>query len=350
MAQPITCIRLIRNVGRKCDNMKAVILERTCKANELKTHEVEIPEIKENHVLVKVNAFGINRSEVILRDYEADEDYIELPIVPGIECVGTVVDSLSNEFKVGDKIVSLMGGMGRSFNGSYEEYVLLPIKNVFKIEEKVLEKLSTEKIASIPETYFTAYGSLFESLKLSPEDTLLIRGGTSAAGLTALHLAKALGCEVVSTTRSQGKITKLLSHGADYVLIDDGNISEKILEIYPEGVSKVLELVGPKTINDSFKSLGIHGICCVTGILGDMEYIDKFDPIKYVPNGKYLTSFFSNYPTGEIMDEIFSYVIEKNIKVDIAKVFNSLDDIGKAHELMESNNADGKIIIKLEDL
>lgn len=329
--------------------MKAIVLEKTCEADELEITEIEIPKITPEHVLVKVNAFGINRSEIILREYEADEDYIHLPVVPGIECVGTVIDSMSDEFKVGDKIISLMGGMGRSFNGSYEEYVSLPIKNTFKLNKEICKKLSTEEIAAIPETYFTSYGSLFECLQLSPEDTLLIRGGTSATGLISLSLAKAIGCEVITTSRSNEKIAVLLAHGADYVLIDDGNISKKIKEIYPNGVSKVLELVGPRTMADSLESLSLQGICCVTGILGNIEHIDRFDPIKDIPNGKYLTSFFSNYPTQHIINKIFEYVLEYDLKPPISKVFNSLDDISAAHKLMESNNAQGKIIVKLED-
>ena len=349
MVLPVICILQIHNVGKKCEIMKAIVLEKTCEADELEITEIEIPKITPEHVLVKVNAFGINRSEIILREYEADEDYIHLPVVPGIECVGTVIDSMSDEFKVGDKIISLMGGMGRSFNGSYEEYVSLPIKNTFKLNKEICKKLSTEEIAAIPETYFTSYGSLFECLQLSPEDTLLIRGGTSATGLISLSLAKAIGCEVITTSRSNEKIAVLLAHGADYVLIDDGNISKKIKEIYPNGVSKVLELVGPRTMADSLESLSLQGICCVTGILGNIEHIDGFDPIKDIPNGKYLTSFFSNYPTQDIIDKIFEYVLEYDLKPPIAKVFNSLDDISAAHKLMESNNAQGKIIVKLED-
>lgn len=329
--------------------MKAVVLEKTCTADELKVSEMNIPSIKENHVLVKVNAFGINRSEIILREYEADENYINLPIIPGIECVGTIVDSLNDNYKVGEKVVSLMGGMGRSFNGSYEEYVLLPIKNVFKINENIINTLSTDEIASIPETYFTVYGSLFECLQLTPEDTLLIRGGTSAAGLSALQLAKTLGCTVITTSRNSKKIGLLLENDADYVLIDDGNLSEKIFEIIPEGVNKVLELIGPATINDSLQLLSSNGICCVTGILGNIEYIKEFDPIKDIPNGKYLTSFFSNFPTQKIIDEIFSYILENNVKLNIGKVFTRLEDINDAHKLMESNTAQGKIIVKLED-
>ncbi|MBE6485659.1 MAG: Zn-dependent oxidoreductase [Methanosphaera stadtmanae] len=349
MVLPVICILQIHNVGKKCEIMKAIVLEKTCEADELEITEIEIPKITPEHVLVKVNAFGINRSEIILREYEADEDYIHLPVVPGIECVGTVIDSMSDEFKVGDKIISLMGGMGRSFNGSYEEYVSLPIKNTFKLNKEICKKLSTEEIAAIPETYFTSYGSLFECLQLSPEDTLLIRGGTSATGLISLSLAKAIGCEVITTSRSNEKIAVLLAHGADYVLIDDGNISKKIKEIYPNGVSKVLELVGPRTMADSLESLSLQGICCVTGILGNIEHIDRFDPIKDIPNGKYLTSFFSNYPTQHIINKIFEYVLEYDLKPPISKVFNSLDDISAAHKLMESNNAQGKIIVKLED-
>lgn len=330
--------------------MKAILLEKTCKAKDLKVQNIEYPEIKQDSIIVKINAFGINRSEVILRDYEADEDYINLPIVPGIECVGTVVETQSEKFKVGDKIISLMGGLGRSFNGSYEEFVLLPIKNVFKIPDIILNSFTTEEIAAIPETYFTAYGSLFECLQLNSKDTLLIRGGSSATGLTSLSLAKEIGCNIISTTRKKENITKLLSLGAHYVLIDDEKLSEKIHEIYPEGVDKILELIGPSTINDSLSALSEHGICCVTGVLGNKEYIETFDPIKDIPNGKYLTSFFSNYPTENIIYDIFDYILKFDIKPNISKVFNSLDDVCEAHELMESNLAKGKIIVKLEDL
>ena len=329
--------------------MKAIVLKNTCKADELKVDQIKMPTLKKDSVLVKVNAFGINRSEIILRAYEADEDYIHLPIVPGIECVGTVVESSNDKFNMDDKVIALMGGMGRSFNGSYEEYAVIPMKNVFKIKDEILSRLDLEEIASIPETYFTAYGSLFESLKLNNADTLLIRGGSSATGLTAMNLAKALGCTVISTTRNKRRVSQLLSLGADYVLVDDGNISDKVLDIYPEGIDKILELVGPSTMNDSMKCLCNGGICCITGILGDEEIIKEFNPIKDIPNGKFLSSFFSNYPSQEIIDDIFDFILKYKIKTKISKVFDSLEDMADAHMLMESNNAEGKIIVKLEE-
>lgn len=328
--------------------MKAVLLEKTCAPEDLKVSEIPIPDIKPGWILIKVKSFGINRSEVILREYEADEDYIHLPVVPGIECFGEVIDKSDSEFNNGDYVVSLMGGLGRSFDGSYEEYTLIPIKNTFKVNEETLKELSTEEIGSIPETYFTAYGSLFESLNIQENETLLIRGGTSALGFAATQLAKAKNLTVISTSRKRDKIKSLIDNGADYGLVDDDKIEENLFKICPEGVDKILELIGPKTMNNSMKLLKDGGICCVTGVLGKIEYIDKFDPIKDIPNGKYLSSFFSNYPTQETMDNIFKTITDNNIKIKISEVYNSLEDIPKAHKLMETNKANGKIVFKLD--
>lgn len=321
-------------------NMKAVVLERTCKAEDLKVSKVEIPKVKKDWVLVKVLGFGINRAEVILRDHEADEDYIDLPVIPGIECVGEVVDASNTRFKNGDKIAALMGGMGRSFNGGYAEYALLPDKIVFRIDDNVFGNLTLEEIIAVPETYFTAYGSI-KSLNLNKEDTLLIRGATSTLGLSVMQLAKAIGCKILATSRRKDRFNNLKTNGADECFIDDGNLVDKL------NCDKVLELIGPKTLEDSMKCLNEGGICCVTGILGGIEYIDKFDPIKVIPNDCYLTSFFSNYPTQEIMDNLFDFIVKNNIKPNISKVFTNLEDISKAHALMESNNAQGKIVFML---
>ena len=276
--------------------MKAVVLEKTCKAEDLKVSEIDVPEVEKDKVLVKVKGFGINRSEIILRDHEADEDYITLPRVPGIECIGEIEDPSNSSFEKGDIVACLMGGMGRTFNGSYEEYALIPIKNTFKIQDATLEALSLEEIISIPETYFTAFGSLYECLDLESTDTLFIRGATSALGISAIHLAKATGSRIIATSRNVNGIEKLNNLGIDDAIIDDGEISDKVLEICPEGVEKILDLIGPSHMKDSMKSLGFRGIICVTGILGGEEYIENFDPITDVPNGKYLTGFFSNYP------------------------------------------------------
>ena len=117
----------------------------------------------------------MNPSEQILRLSEIEADYISKPIVPGIECVGKVADASDTNFTVGQKVTALMGGTGRSFNGSYAEYALLPAHHVFAIESE----LPWERLAAVPETYFTAWGSLFECLQLKPADTLrcMVKGG-----------------------------------------------------------------------------------------------------------------------------------------------------------------------------
>lgn len=320
--------------------MKAVVIDKICSAEELRVKDIEIPKVKSGWVLVKIMAFGINRSEIMFRSKEAEATYINLPRVPGIECVGIIEDSSDSHFQKGDRVIALMGGMGRSFDGGYQEYALLPTKNVFYAKTK----LNWVDLGAIPETFFTAYGSLFESLNLESNDSLLVRGGTSATGIAAIQLAKSIGCKVIATTRKKEKIDFLKEIGADFVIIDDGKISKKVKEIYPEGVTKVLELVGINVIDDSMRALAYKGILCLTGILGSKLASGNFDLIKTIPNGCYLTSFFSNYPTQEVIDKIFNHIEKYNIKPVISKVFN-IEEIGKAHLLMESNNANGKIVV-----
>ena len=325
--------------------MRAVVLNKTCTAKELAITDVPVPGVKPGWVLVKVKAFGLNRAEQIMRSYEADTPYIQLPRIPGIECVGEIADPSDSAFRKGERVVALMGGMGRSFDGSYAEYALLPVKNVFTVDLD----LSRTELAAIPETYFTAYGSLFDCLQLSPSDTLLIRGGTSALGLVAIQLAGSIGCTVLATTRKADKLALLRKQGANYALLDDGEtMASQLQAIYPEGVSKVLELVGPATLPQSMRLLAERGIICVTGMLGQKGTIENFDPIKDIPNKVYLSSFFSNYPTQETINKIFMHIRRFALKPPVARVF-SLDDIAQAHLLMESNTANGKIVVVVSE-
>lgn len=322
--------------------MKAVVLSKTCFPEELTVNKVPIPEVKPGWVLIKVKAFGLNRSELMMREYEGNASYIQLPRILGIECVGEIADGSDSALSKGQKVVALMGGMGRSFDGSYAEYTLVPTKNVFTVDSD----LDWTELAAIPETYFTAYGSLFNCLQLSPEDVLFVRGGTSAAGLAAIQLAKSIGATVLVSTRKKNKCDLLISQGADHVLIDNGTLKNQLLSLYPKGVNKVLELIGPATLLESARLLSHHGIVCVTGILGKKGTIDHFYPIKDIPTGVYLTGFSSNYPTQKIMDDIFNRIKIHNLRPIIAKVF-SLTEIGQAHQLMEKNEANGKVVIKL---
>lgn len=322
--------------------MKAVVLERACRAEEMIMKDVPIPEVKPGWVLVKVKAFGINRSEVSLRSYEADQPYIKLPRIPGIECVGEIADTSDSNFKAGQRVVALMGGMGRSFDGSYAEYALLPVSHVFSANTD----LNWTEMAAMPETFFTAYGSLFECLQIQPKEIVLIHAATSALGFAAIQLAKSVGCTVIGTTRKEERLEFLKEIGADFAILDDGTLSKQVKKIFPNGITKVLELVGPSSIEETSKLLKKHGIICSTGQLGGGT-VQGFDVIKSIPNGVYLTSFYSNYPTQEIMDEIFDFIKKHNFKPHISKVF-TLDEISIAHLLIEQNKVNGKIIVLTE--
>jgi len=319
--------------------MKAVVLERTCRAEEMIIKDVPIPEVKPGWVLVEIKAFGINRSEVILRNYEGDKPYIKLPRIPGIECIGEIVDSSDSNFKAGQRVVALMGGMGRSFDGSYAEYALLPISHVFEANTD----LDWTEMAAVPETFFTAYGSLFDCLQIQSKDIILIHAATSALGFAAIQLAKSIGCTVIGTTRKEERLEFLKEIGADFAMLDDGTLSKQVMRVFPNGITKVLELVGEAAIEETSKLLKKHGIICSTGQLGGSSS-KGFDVIKAIPNGVYLSSFYSNYPTQEIIDEIFDHINQYNLKPHISKVF-TLDEIAKAHLLMEQNEANGKIVV-----
>ena len=114
--------------------MKAVLLRGVTEAKDITLTECPIPAVRPGWVLVKVKAFGLNHSEKLLRLSEIRADYIQKPIIPGIECVGKIADPSDSGLAVGQKVVALMGGMGRSFHGSYAEYALLPRRIVFPVE------------------------------------------------------------------------------------------------------------------------------------------------------------------------------------------------------------------------
>ncbi len=319
--------------------MRAIVLNGCCKAEELQVSEIPIPRVRPGWVLVMVHAAGLNHSEALLRMFEADNDYINTPIVPGIECVGEIADASDSDFQKGDRVMALMGGMGRSFNGSYAEYALLPLKNVFRINTD-LDWLS---LAAIPETYYTAYGSLVESLMLSADDCLLVRGATSTVGQAAIQLAKAIGSRVVAACRRESSFERLRSIGADECVVDDGSLAEKT---YVRRPNKILELIGPKTLHDSLLTVSRPGYVCNTGILGNVFTVEHFDPIKYIPNGVFLTGFFSNFPTPKAVNQLMEIIRKGSIRPLYSKVF-TLDEIAEAHVLLERGGAGGKIILKM---
>ena len=316
--------------------MRAVVLTGPTKAEDITLSKVSVPTVRPGWVLVKVRGFGMNHSEQILRLTEIEADYIQKPIIPGIECIGEVADPSDSGLRTGQKVVALMGGMGRSFDGSYAEYALLPASHVFAVDSS----LSWTQLAAVPETYFTAWGSLFQCLHLQPSDTLLVRGGTCALGYAAIQIAKALGCRVIATTHRKEKLPLLA--GADETILDMGGLAGTV-----GPVNKVLGLVGPKTLRDSLRSVTEGGIVCNTGILGGVFILDRFDPIKEIPNGVFLTGFFSNYPTQTVMQNIFDFLDDHDLTPPVGAVYG-FSEIQTACAALDSGAVNGKIVVEVD--
>ncbi|MCR5624046.1 MAG: zinc-binding dehydrogenase [Lachnospiraceae bacterium] len=364
--------------------MKAVVLTQPTKGEDIVISETPIPEVKPGWVLVKVKAFGMNHSEQILREFEIQNSYIQKPIIPGIECVGEIADSSDSGLKKGQKVAALMGGMGRSFNGSYAEYALLPVHHVFPVESK----LSWSEMAAIPETYFTAWGSLIQCLNVTKDDILLVRGATCALGYVAIQIAKAIGCKVIGTTHRESKMKLLEKAGCDEIILDDGSLRGKIdiddgslrgksnsqkkdigtklnsnlsdLQGNPKTtdthinvnemvnkniVTKALELIGIKTVKDTMSIMKQGGIVCNTGVLGKVYEWNHFDPIKDIPNGVCLTGFYSNYPTQRMLQDIFDFMDEHELKPLIGATFE-FEKIREACMALDSGSINGKIVVK----
>lgn len=321
--------------------MKAAVLYRAGGSENLRLEKREIPTPKEGQVLVKIKAFGLNRSEIMTR--KGYSESVHLPRILGIECVGEIVEDPSGVFRKGQKVSACMGGMGRDFDGSYAEFAVLPKSIVSPFESD----LPWEILGALPEMFQTVYGSLHSALKIKKGETILIRGGTSSIGLLAAELAKSEGLTVMSTTRDITKTNLLIENGADEVLIDDGNLSQQISDQHLK-IDKILELVGTSTLKDSLASVVQGGIVCMTGMLSEQWSIKDFAPMDYIPAATFLTIYDSGQMRveGKYFQDFINEIENGNIHPKIKKVFK-LDQIAEAHTFMESNSGGGKIVVVL---
>jgi len=255
-----------------------------------------------------------------------------------------VEDPSDSTFVRGQRVISMMGDLGRAFDGSYAEFALIPTTQVYPVETD----MDWVKFAAIPEMYYTTWGSLVDTLKLQKGETLLIRGATSSVGLASIQITKAMGVSVVATTRNKEKIELLYQFSADIVLIDDDTIVRGFENSIPNSVDKILELVGTTTLQTSFKMLKPGGILCMSGILGGSWELDHFAPMDFIPSGSYFTIFDSQNVSLDSLNAMFAFLKEHQIKPPIAHVF-TLDEIADAHCLMEQNTAIGKIVVVVDD-
>ena len=320
--------------------MKAAVMHAPGGPEVLKIESLPVPAPNAGQVLIRVKAFGVNRSEMFTRQGHSPD--VKLPRVLGIEAAGIVEDAPGKEFAKGEVVATAMGGMGRDFDGGYAEYTCVPAVHV----QAIRTELSWETLGAIPEMLQTAWGSLFKSLRLSSGERLLVRGGTTSVGLAAAAIAKRHGAFVASTTRNPERKEMLLASGADEVYVDDGKIAGQIAGSSGGLFDKVLELIGTTTLEDSLRCARQGGIVCMTGIVGNKWSFDHFAPMDSIPTAVCLTSYagesrdFMATPLQELCDQIAA----GTLRVQIGRVLH-LDEIVEAHRVMEENKAGGKIVV-----
>jgi NADPH:quinone reductase len=323
--------------------MRAIIIKQFGGTDGLVIEDLPDPVPQPGFVLIEVKAFGINHAETHMRKGE----WAEAATVSGIECVGLVKSCPGGEFAPGTKVAAFMGGLGRTINGSYAEFTCPPVTNVIPIETN----LSWEEFAVIPESYATAWMCLHGNLGIKKGRTLVIRGATSALGRAAVNIAVDAGAQVIATTRKKERFEALQELGAHRAEIETPKLSQSIAE--RKQIDAVLDLVGNTTFMDSLSMLRRGGRMCLAGWLGGIDPVNNFNPLLQMPSGVYFTFFGSfvfgtpDFPVSDVpLQSIVDKVATGVYKAKPARVFR-FDDIREAHEAMESNQANGKMVVRV---
>jgi NADPH:quinone reductase-like Zn-dependent oxidoreductase len=321
--------------------MRAILRTKFGGPDVLVIREMPEPEPKVGHAVIEVKAFGLNHAELHMRKGE----WAEIADVSGIECVGVVKSCPGGEFPVGAKVAALMGGLGRTTNGSYAEYTRAPVSNVALIQAD----LPWAELAAIPETYATAWTSLFRNLDIQRGQLLVVRGATSSFGQAALKMAVNAGARVIATTRNKERFAMLEKLGAQRCEIERRDLSKHMPEA--KKIDAVLDLVGNTVMLDSLAMLRRGGRSCLAGWLGGLEPIPDFNPLLQMASGVYLTFFGSfvfgtpGFPLSDVpLRQIAADAAAGRLDIKPVRTFR-FDEIQEAHRVMEANKAGGKIVV-----
>ncbi len=321
--------------------MRAIVLEKFGGLDSLVIKELPEPEPQAGHVVIQVKAFGINHAEIHMRRGE----WAEAAPVSGIECVGLVKSCPGGEFPIGAKVAALMGGLGRTINGSYAEYTRAPASNVALIESD----LPWAELAAIPETYATAWTCLFRNLEIERGQLLVIRAATSSFGQAALKMAVNAGARVIATTRNRDRFAMLEKLGAERCEIERRDLSKHIPEA--KKIDAVLDLVGNTVMLDSLAMLRRGGRSCLAGWLGGLDPIPDFNPLLQMASGVYLTFFGSfvfgtpGFPLSDVpLQQIAADAAAGRLDIKPARTFR-FEEMREAHRVMEANEANGKMVV-----
>ena len=305
----------------------------------------DTPQIKKNELLIKVGAAGVNRPDIMQRQglYPPPPGASD---IPGLEVAGEVVAINTNKsrFKIGDKVCALVSG------GGYSSYCIAPIEQTLPIPKG----LSYIEAAAIPETFFTVWANVFDRGKLTKNDTILIHGGASGIGTTAIQLASSFGAKVFTTVGSEEKCNKMKELGAELAINYNRDDFEKVINEYTnnKGINIILDIIGASYFNKNLNILSKNGKLLIIAFQGGYE--DKLNLLPILK--KWLTVTGSTLrprsveEKGLIANQLYEKVwplIEK--KVVLPQIYGSykLKDANKAHTLVESSKHIGKIVLTI---
>jgi len=323
--------------------MKAIVITAYGGPEVLSVAELPDPVPAAGEVLIRVRAFGLNHAETYMRSGA----WGTVAQVTGIECAGTVQADPNGRLAAGTPVIAILGGMGRTRNGSYAELVTVPASNVVPVSTA----LPWTDLVALPEVYATAWAGLHQNLGLRPGQTVLVRGATSALGQAAVNIAAEDGVSVIATTRSAGRADLLRGSGAAFVLIDDGALADQVVRLNLR-VDGVFDLVGNSALRDSLRIARPGGRVCQLGFLGGLEPVAEFNPIADVPTGVQFSFYGSafvlgteNFPLADIpLQEMITKVESGRYRAKPVKVFG-FEEIVEAHRAMEQGLAGGKMVV-----
>ncbi len=324
-------------------SMKAIIITQPGAPEVLQIAERPIPDIGPDEVLVKVEAAGVNRPDVMQREgkYPPPPGASE---IPGLEIAGTIIEVGNNvtQLKTGDKVCALVSG------GGYAEYCNVPAGQCLPLPNG----LSFIEAASLPETFFTVWSNVFDRGKLQPGETLLIHGGSSGIGVTGIQMAKALGSKVYVTAGSDDKCEACLKLGADaainYNIADFVDIVKNLTN--GKGVNVILDMIGGDYTPRNIKALAEDGrLVIINTMQGKDGQIDLSVVMRkrLTITGSTLRNRgvdFKSDIAESLQKNIWPLISSGGIKPVIYATY-PIHDAAIAHTLMESSKHIGKIVL-----
>ncbi len=304
-----------------------------------------VPAIKAGEVLIKVHAAGVNRPDVLQRtgNYPVPPGASD---IPGLEVAGEIVegDLTGSGFAKGDMVCALVQG------GGYAEYCAAPVAQCLPIPRG----WSAIEAASLPETFFTVYSNVFDRARLSEGETLLVQGGSSGIGVTAIQMATALGHRVFATAGTDDKCRACESLGAERGI---NYRSEDFVEVVKsltggKGVNVVIDMVAGDYVNREINCLADDGRIVVIALLGGSKGEINFGEImrrRLTITGSTLRPrpvAFKQDIANKLRQRIWPLLESGKIKPVIYKTF-PLEQAADAHALMESSTHVGKIMLQV---